>query len=122
KPDPHARRRSLYTPSQTCLPLFGCLSSSHAIGTQKFRGLAETIVVEYVCALNRCQCTFRTHGIVRKRIRQNEFSLIKDETRNTALNLVSPYRENRGFIYVSSVLPVLPLVRPASLQWRQENS
>uniref|UniRef100_A0A5K3FNH0 Aminotran_5 domain-containing protein n=1 Tax=Mesocestoides corti TaxID=53468 RepID=A0A5K3FNH0_MESCO len=34
--------------------------------------------------------------------------------------LVGPYRENKGFIYPCPVLPVLPLVRFASLQWRRK--
>uniref|UniRef100_A0A5K3F8U0 Fructose-bisphosphate aldolase n=1 Tax=Mesocestoides corti TaxID=53468 RepID=A0A5K3F8U0_MESCO len=51
KPEPHVKRhpphclRLLYTVSHACLSLVGCISSSHAIGTQRDRGLAEARVV-----------------------------------------------------------------------------
>uniref|UniRef100_A0A5K3FG30 Uncharacterized protein n=1 Tax=Mesocestoides corti TaxID=53468 RepID=A0A5K3FG30_MESCO len=53
KPEP---RRSLYTTSQTCLSLVGCLTSSQAIGTQIDRVLAEATVVQNVGALI-CRCS-----------------------------------------------------------------
>uniref|UniRef100_A0A5K3F616 Secreted protein n=1 Tax=Mesocestoides corti TaxID=53468 RepID=A0A5K3F616_MESCO len=37
------------------------------------RGMAEASVVQYVCALIRRQYRFRPHGIVRKKMRQNDF-------------------------------------------------
>uniref|UniRef100_A0A5K3G5G8 Secreted protein n=1 Tax=Mesocestoides corti TaxID=53468 RepID=A0A5K3G5G8_MESCO len=48
----HWPRRSLYTANQSCPSLVGCLSSSHAIGTQRHRiGCGQ--VVQHVCALIR---------------------------------------------------------------------
>uniref|UniRef100_A0A5K3F9D8 Uncharacterized protein n=1 Tax=Mesocestoides corti TaxID=53468 RepID=A0A5K3F9D8_MESCO len=47
---PRWPRRSLYTAPHSCLPLVGCMSSSHAIGSQRDRGLAEASVVQYLCA------------------------------------------------------------------------
>uniref|UniRef100_A0A5K3F669 Uncharacterized protein n=1 Tax=Mesocestoides corti TaxID=53468 RepID=A0A5K3F669_MESCO len=44
---------SLYTALHSSLSLVGCLSSSHVIGTQRDRELAEAIVVQYVCAPRR---------------------------------------------------------------------
>uniref|UniRef100_A0A5K3FPT7 Uncharacterized protein n=1 Tax=Mesocestoides corti TaxID=53468 RepID=A0A5K3FPT7_MESCO len=38
---PRWPRRSLYTAPQSCSSLVGCLSSSHAIGTQRETGLVE---------------------------------------------------------------------------------
>uniref|UniRef100_A0A5K3FB45 Uncharacterized protein n=1 Tax=Mesocestoides corti TaxID=53468 RepID=A0A5K3FB45_MESCO len=40
---PRWPRRSLYTAPQLCPSLVGCLSSSHAIGTQRDTGLAEAM-------------------------------------------------------------------------------
>uniref|UniRef100_A0A5K3FWY5 Transposase n=1 Tax=Mesocestoides corti TaxID=53468 RepID=A0A5K3FWY5_MESCO len=51
KPGPHVRRRQ--SESTTLATPVGCISSSHAIGTQRDRGLPEASLVEYVCALIR---------------------------------------------------------------------
>uniref|UniRef100_A0A5K3F6I2 Uncharacterized protein n=1 Tax=Mesocestoides corti TaxID=53468 RepID=A0A5K3F6I2_MESCO len=37
----------------SCPSLIGCLSSSHATGTQRDTGLAEASLVQYVCPLRR---------------------------------------------------------------------
>uniref|UniRef100_A0A5K3EUF1 Secreted protein n=1 Tax=Mesocestoides corti TaxID=53468 RepID=A0A5K3EUF1_MESCO len=47
---PRWLRRSLYTVPYSCLSLVGCISSSHATGMRRDRGLAEVSVVQYVCA------------------------------------------------------------------------
>uniref|UniRef100_A0A5K3FEK2 Uncharacterized protein n=1 Tax=Mesocestoides corti TaxID=53468 RepID=A0A5K3FEK2_MESCO len=65
KPEPRVRHR----PSESA-PLAGPLIiyfSSHAIGSQRDRGLAEASMIKYVCALRRRHCTFPTHGMVKKR-------------------------------------------------------
>uniref|UniRef100_A0A5K3FGV0 Uncharacterized protein n=1 Tax=Mesocestoides corti TaxID=53468 RepID=A0A5K3FGV0_MESCO len=60
KPEPQVRRRpsesttlATSTTLYSCLSLVGCITSSHAIGTQGDCGLAEASVVQYVCALIR---------------------------------------------------------------------
>uniref|UniRef100_A0A5K3FPF5 Uncharacterized protein n=1 Tax=Mesocestoides corti TaxID=53468 RepID=A0A5K3FPF5_MESCO len=50
---PRWLRRSLYTAPHLCLPLVGCLPSSHATGTQRDKALAEASMTQYVCALIR---------------------------------------------------------------------
>ncbi|VDD78032.1 unnamed protein product [Mesocestoides corti] len=130
RPEPRVRRLPSESTTLATPLIIYCISSMSFSGwlliflachwnTKRHR-IGYGQVIQHVCALIRRHCRFRPHGIVRKRMRQDDFSLIKDETRNAGLNLVSPYRENRGFIYPSSVLPVLPLVRPTSLQWRQK--
>uniref|UniRef100_A0A5K3G533 Uncharacterized protein n=1 Tax=Mesocestoides corti TaxID=53468 RepID=A0A5K3G533_MESCO len=42
KNPPRSPRRSLYTAPHPCPPLVGCLPSSHAIGTQRDTGLADS--------------------------------------------------------------------------------
>uniref|UniRef100_A0A5K3FX70 Uncharacterized protein n=1 Tax=Mesocestoides corti TaxID=53468 RepID=A0A5K3FX70_MESCO len=52
-PSPQYRPHcSIYTAPHSCLSLVGCVSSSHAIGTQTDPGLAKASIVQYVCALN----------------------------------------------------------------------
>uniref|UniRef100_A0A5K3FBH8 Uncharacterized protein n=1 Tax=Mesocestoides corti TaxID=53468 RepID=A0A5K3FBH8_MESCO len=51
KPEPQARR--LPSESTTLATQVGCLSSSHAIGTQRDTGLAKASVVQYVCTPRR---------------------------------------------------------------------
>uniref|UniRef100_A0A5K3FS79 Uncharacterized protein n=1 Tax=Mesocestoides corti TaxID=53468 RepID=A0A5K3FS79_MESCO len=53
---PHWPCRSFYTAPHSCPSLVSCLSSLHAIGTQRDTGLAETSVVQYACALRRHHC------------------------------------------------------------------
>uniref|UniRef100_A0A5K3FT62 Uncharacterized protein n=1 Tax=Mesocestoides corti TaxID=53468 RepID=A0A5K3FT62_MESCO len=59
KPEPNSRNppseptTSLCTAPYSCLSLVACLSSSHAIGRQRYAGLAETSVGQYVCAFRR---------------------------------------------------------------------
>uniref|UniRef100_A0A5K3FWT4 Ovule protein n=1 Tax=Mesocestoides corti TaxID=53468 RepID=A0A5K3FWT4_MESCO len=61
-PEPHVRRRLSESATPATLPIIyccsfmsfsvGCLSSSRVIGTQRDIGLAETSVVQYVCAFD----------------------------------------------------------------------
>uniref|UniRef100_A0A5K3FFB0 Optic atrophy 3 protein homolog n=1 Tax=Mesocestoides corti TaxID=53468 RepID=A0A5K3FFB0_MESCO len=45
---PHWLCRSLYSAPHSCLFLVGCISSSHAIGTHRDRGLADVSIEQYV--------------------------------------------------------------------------
>uniref|UniRef100_A0A5K3F6G9 Uncharacterized protein n=1 Tax=Mesocestoides corti TaxID=53468 RepID=A0A5K3F6G9_MESCO len=59
KPEPHVRRRpseSTTLAAQLIIypaSLIDCIYSSHSIGTQGNRGLAEVGVVQYICAHRR---------------------------------------------------------------------